>query len=250
MRRCSRWTRATWSAAGRSCSNDGDYLLPIYHETGHDPEMVGPDSTSLFLRFNPAKKTWTKTGRDPLAEGNIQPAVVQLDDGELIAYCRRGGDYDPKTVGYIVRSESHDGGRTWSEGKDSAFPNPNAAVDFLKLQERPAAPDLQRQHEPPHAADGRALLGPGSHLADPPRTSARATATSAIRSPSRPATAASTSSSPRTAGRSSTTRSSTKIGSCRVVRSDQPVLDLPQYHPPKRAVSLADGRNGFVRRES
>ena len=29
---------------------------------------------------------------------------------------------------------SHDGGRTWSEGKDSEFPNPNAAVDFIKLR--------------------------------------------------------------------------------------------------------------------
>src|SRR5271157_2010966 len=36
--------------------------------------------------------------------------------------------------GYIVRSESHDGGLTWSEGKDSEFPNPNAAVDFVKLR--------------------------------------------------------------------------------------------------------------------
>lgn len=114
--------------------NDGAYLLPIYHETGHDTEMVGPDSTSLFLRFDPAKTTWTKTGAIRSPRGNIQPAVVQLDDGRLIAYCRRGGDYDPKTVGYIVRSESRDGGRTWSEGTDSAFPNPNAAVEFLRLR--------------------------------------------------------------------------------------------------------------------
>ena len=33
----------------------------------------------------------------------------------------------------MVRAESTDGGWTWSEGRDSAFPNPNAAVDFLKL---------------------------------------------------------------------------------------------------------------------
>jgi predicted neuraminidase len=51
-----------------------------------------------------------------------------------VAYCRRGGDYRPETVGFIVRSESHDGGWTWTEGKDSAFPNPNAAVDLLKLR--------------------------------------------------------------------------------------------------------------------
>ena len=60
--------------------------------------------------------------------------MVELEPGHLVAYCRRGGDYGPKTIGYLVRSESHDGGRTWTEGKDSPFPNPNAAVDFLKLR--------------------------------------------------------------------------------------------------------------------
>jgi predicted neuraminidase len=112
----------------------GEYLLPVYHETGHDTESVAPDSTSRFLRFDPRAKRWSDSGEIRSARGNIQPAVVQIDDRHLIAYCRRGGDYDPKTVGYIVRGESHDGGRTWSEGKDSPFPNPNAAVDFLKLR--------------------------------------------------------------------------------------------------------------------
>jgi predicted neuraminidase len=113
---------------------DGSYLLPLYHETGHDTEMVGADSTSLFLRFNPATKSWSQTAPIRSPKGNIQPAVVQLDQQNLIAYCRRGGDYDPKTIGYIVRAESHDGGQTWSPGKDSQFPNPNAAVELIKLQ--------------------------------------------------------------------------------------------------------------------
>jgi predicted neuraminidase len=113
---------------------DGGYLLPLYHETGHDTEMVGPDSTSVFLRFDPRAKNWSRTGPIRSPKGNIQPAVVQLDQRHLIAYCRRGGDYDPKTIGYIVRAESHDGGQTWSEGKDSQFPNPNAAVELIKLQ--------------------------------------------------------------------------------------------------------------------
>lgn len=112
---------------------NGDYLLPIYHETGHDTEMVGPDSTSLFLRYNPRTKHWTPTGRIRSRTGNIQPAVVQLSDTHLIAYCRRGGDYKPTKDGFIVRAESHDGGSTWSEGRNSAFPNPNSAIEFLKL---------------------------------------------------------------------------------------------------------------------
>jgi len=113
---------------------DGDYLLPVYHETGHDQEKVGADSTSLFLRFNPKTKKWSESSRIRSRIGNIQPAAVQINEKDLIAYCRRGGGYEPTKDGYVVRSESHDGGRTWSEGRDSAFPNPNAAVDFLKLK--------------------------------------------------------------------------------------------------------------------
>jgi predicted neuraminidase len=113
---------------------NGDYLLPAYHETGHDTEMVGPDSTSLFFRFDAATKRWQQTGRIRSPKGNIQPAVVQITDQHLIAYCRRGGDYKPTNEGWLVRAESHDGGQTWSEGRDSRFPNPNSAVEFLKLK--------------------------------------------------------------------------------------------------------------------
>lgn len=112
----------------------GEYLLPIYHETGHNTEIVGADSTSRFLRFDPKTKTWRPSGVISSVKGNIQPAVVQLTPSHLIAYCRRGGGYDPVTDGYIVRSESQDGGWTWSEGKDTSFPNPNSAIDLLKLQ--------------------------------------------------------------------------------------------------------------------
>lgn len=113
--------------------SNGDYLLPVYHETGHDTETVGPDSTSLFLRYDARTKQWAQTGRIRSRTGNIQPAVVQITDVHLIAYCRRGGGYGPTKDGYIVRAESHDGGATWSEGRNSAFPNPNSAIEFLKL---------------------------------------------------------------------------------------------------------------------
>lgn len=113
---------------------DGDYLLPVYHETGHDREIVGPDSTSLFLRFNPRTKTWTETNRIKSRIGNIQPAVARITDDYLVCYCRRGGGYDPCADGWLVRAESHDGGKTWSMGKETKFPNPNSAVDFIKLR--------------------------------------------------------------------------------------------------------------------
>ncbi|MCC6591058.1 MAG: exo-alpha-sialidase [Bryobacterales bacterium] len=113
---------------------NGDYLLPVYHETGDDREVVGPNSTSRFLRFNPKTRQWTESGIIRSPKGNIQPAPVQIDANHLIAYCRRGGGYGPGTEGFLIRSESRDGGNTWTPGVDSKFPNPNSAVDFLRLR--------------------------------------------------------------------------------------------------------------------
>ncbi|QDU42280.1 hypothetical protein Mal52_07360 [Symmachiella dynata] len=114
--------------------SNGDYMLPAYCERGDDREIVGPESTSMFFRFNPKTKTWTESERIKSPNGNIQPAGAELKKDYVVAYCRRGGGYGPNEKGFIVRSESHDGGQTWSEGRNSEFPNPNAAMDFLKLQ--------------------------------------------------------------------------------------------------------------------
>jgi len=112
----------------------GEYLLPIYHETGNDREVVGSDTTSLCLLCDPKTMKWTESSRITSRLGCLQPSVVELSKDHLIAYMRRGGGYDPRTDGYIVRSESHDGGKTWSPGVDSQFPNPNAAIDFIRLR--------------------------------------------------------------------------------------------------------------------
>lgn len=114
--------------------HDGDYLLPLYFEGGHNTEFTGADSTGLFLRRNHVTGEWKPTGRIRSATGNIQPVAVETEPGHLIAYCRRGGGYEPTTAGWLVRSESRDGGMTWEEGRNSGFRNPNAAVDFIKLR--------------------------------------------------------------------------------------------------------------------
>ena len=114
--------------------NDGDYLLPVYHETGEDREMTASDTCSFFLRYNPKTKQWTESSRIYSDNGNLQACPVQITDDYLIAYCRPGGDFEPNTNRFVIRSESHDGGRTWSKGKNSQFRNPNSAVDFIKLK--------------------------------------------------------------------------------------------------------------------
>lgn len=114
--------------------SDGHFLLPIYHETGADTEFTAPDTGSVFLRFDPAKGLWSRSEKVLSRMGNLQAAVVELDPGHLLALCRRGGDYEPGKDGFVVRTESHDAGRTWSPGVETEFPNPNAAVDLLKLR--------------------------------------------------------------------------------------------------------------------
>jgi len=113
--------------------HNGDYLLPLYFEGGNNPEFTGSDSCGLFLRYELKSKSWKQTGRIRSATGNIQPVAAEVKDNFLIAFCRRGGNYEPTTNGWLVRAESRDGGLTWTEGVNSSFKNPNAAVDMIKL---------------------------------------------------------------------------------------------------------------------
>jgi predicted neuraminidase len=114
--------------------SDGATILPIYHETGSDPDRTAPDTSSLFLRREPGQRQWIASNRVHSRLGNLQPAVVELAPGRLLALCRRGGDYEPGDDGNVVRTESTDGGRTWTPGVETEFPNPNAAVELLKLR--------------------------------------------------------------------------------------------------------------------
>lgn len=114
--------------------NNGEFLLPIYHETGEDPEMTASDTCSYFMRYNPKTKVWTETGRIKSPMGNLQAQVVQLSDEHLMCYIRRGGNFLPTDHGYTLKSESRDGGNTWTDAVETEFKNPNSAVDFIKLQ--------------------------------------------------------------------------------------------------------------------
>jgi predicted neuraminidase len=113
---------------------NGDYLLPIYHETGHDTEFTGSDTTSRFMRYKRDLNKWQTSGTIHSDNGNLQPAVIQIDQQHLIAFCRRAGDYEATDQGWMIRADSFDGGKSWTRGQNTKFPNPNAAVELLKLR--------------------------------------------------------------------------------------------------------------------
>jgi len=141
---------------------DGSCLLPADLNPSTDPEFVSAESGSLFFRSDDGLQSWEATEIIHSRLGNHQPAVARVsgvrgsgvrgqesgvrgsgetdsrpltpDSWHLVAYCRRGGDYFGREDGRLVRTESFDGGRTWSPGEETDFPNPNSPVDFVRLQ--------------------------------------------------------------------------------------------------------------------
>ena len=87
----SRDMAATWSDAFPWCSkagmmvrnrpivlHDGSYLLPIYFEDGFDTETVGAEEHVALPAVRYEEAGVEAARRDPLANGNIQPAVVEV----------------------------------------------------------------------------------------------------------------------------------------------------------------------------
>ncbi|QDP97083.1 hypothetical protein FOE78_15145 [Microlunatus elymi] len=102
--------------------SNGEVLLPVYDEAA---------STSGFMIAGPDLKTWTaypSNHEDWLhsPNGSIQPTVVELEPGHLLAYLRTGD-------GSVYRTQSTDYGRTWSTPERSELGNPNSRVALLKL---------------------------------------------------------------------------------------------------------------------
>lgn len=96
---------------------DGTWLLPLYDEVRWQP---------IFWRSEDNGQTWREfpvRTRFRL----IQPAVIELSDGRLLAYCRSAS-------GRIFRLTSEDGGRNWGSPEPTIFPNPNSAIDLLRLK--------------------------------------------------------------------------------------------------------------------
>jgi len=87
--------------------------------------------TSWLERSRDDGKTWMRFGPIAVPDhpfGIIQPTLHQTKDGTLIALCRSRG------LGVVCRSESNDGGETWSPAKPTELPNPGSGIDVLKLK--------------------------------------------------------------------------------------------------------------------
>ena len=97
--------------------SNGEILLPVYDEGNwHSMVMISGNGGEM----------WETYGDLSSPKGVIQPTVVERSDGSLLMLMR-------SRDGEIWRSTSDDLGRTWDGAVPTDLPNPNSAVDMVRL---------------------------------------------------------------------------------------------------------------------
>lgn len=113
-------TRLGWMVQCKPLlTHEGTLLVPLYSDTF---------SMSLIARTEDNGRTWS-FGEPLIGIGNIQPALIQKEDGTIVALMRDNGPY-----GRIRTASSRDGGKTWSEVTSTELRNPGSSIDVLKLR--------------------------------------------------------------------------------------------------------------------
>ncbi len=101
--------------------SDGRILLPAYDERAWEGFAYITDDDG---------ESWRAGGRMIAEEvGVIQPAIIERDDGSLLALLRTGSGAD-----HARECESSDRGESWTPCEPSALLNPNSGADMIRLR--------------------------------------------------------------------------------------------------------------------
>ena len=97
---------------------DGSFIVPLANENFNFAAMA---------ITRDGGETWTFSRPVP-GLGVTQPSIVQLGDGRLLAFFR-----DATPAHRIHRSDSTDGGMTWSPVTATTLPNPGGGIEAVAL---------------------------------------------------------------------------------------------------------------------
>lgn len=107
-----------WMVRNEPQHLDGRILMPMYDER---------DWSAFTLVSEDGGSTWAQSDPVRADVGIIQPAIAPLGDGRLLMFLRSRG-------GVVYRSLcSNRLGRVWTEPEPTSLPNPNSAVELIRL---------------------------------------------------------------------------------------------------------------------
>ena len=111
--------RIGWQTKNKPVIISDRMIVPLYSDGFN---------CSLFAITDDLGKTWQYS--NPVMGGiGIQPTIAILKDGSLAAFLRDNGPPPQR----MQRTNSLDGGITWSIAKDTDIPNPGAGFDMTNL---------------------------------------------------------------------------------------------------------------------
>lgn len=108
---------------------DGAWMMPVFRCIPRPGQRWnGSHDTAGVAISHDDGTTWTMT-EVPDSIGSVHMTIVPLDGNEMVAFYRR------RQSDFVHRSESHDGGHTWSAPEATDVPNNNSSINAVRLND-------------------------------------------------------------------------------------------------------------------
>ncbi|WP_193334619.1 sialidase family protein [Devosia beringensis] len=106
---------------------DGAWMMPVFRCISRPGERWnGSHDTAGVAVSHDDGATWSLS-EVPGSIGSVHMTIVPLDGGHMVAYYRR------RQSDFVHRSESLDGGVTWSAPQPTDVPNNNSSINVIRL---------------------------------------------------------------------------------------------------------------------
>jgi predicted neuraminidase len=108
---------------------DGAWMMPVFRCVSRPGQRWnGSHDTAGVAVSHDEGRTWTLS-EVPGSIGSVHMTIVPLDGDHMVAFYRR------RQSDFVHRSESRDGGFTWSAPEPTDVPNNNSSINVIRLRD-------------------------------------------------------------------------------------------------------------------
>lgn len=119
----------TFIRAPVSVRSDGAWLLPLFRCVSRPGERwTGSHDTAALAISHDNGATWREVDV-PESIGSVHMTLVSLGGNRFAAFYRR------RQADFVFRSESDDGGESWTPPQPTDVPNNNSSISVIRLQD-------------------------------------------------------------------------------------------------------------------